>query len=209
MSNNQAFPVIGLQTAQKSQFSHIIRTRAKRGEKVDMSYHQDPNKKEKEVEVKQLNKDQIYKLIMDNRELIVRGDHGERGEKGDQGPEGPEGPVGPIGPEGPMGPEGPIGPTGPRGEKGDPGGPTGPIGPKGAKGDRGPAGLPIRGPKGDPGDVGPTGPAGQVVLVQEGDDKILNGNIDIKGRLVVDGVDILSVIQSLQQRITELETSRT
>jgi len=195
---SQRFPVIGLQTAQKSQFSHIIKTRVKRGEKIDVSSLPDPNRKEKEYTYKELNKGDIYRLIMDNRELVVKGDRGLQGEKGDPGPEGPTGPNGPPGEEGPPGQEGPPGPTGPRGEKGDPGGPTGPIGPKGPKGDRGPAGLPIRGPKGDP---------GQVILVQQKDGGVIEeGVIELKGKLLIQDQDVMELLTALQNRITELES---
>jgi hypothetical protein len=195
---NQNFPVIGIQTAQKSQFSHIIKTKVKRGEKIDVSALPDPNRKEKEYIYKQLNKDDIYKLIVDNKELIVRGGVGPKGEKGDIGPEGIQGREGPIGPVGPPGPVGPIGEKGDKGDKGDPGGPTGPIGPKGERGERGPQGLPIRGPKGDP---------GQVILVQQKEGGIIDeGVVEFNGVLFVKGRDILEAITSLEWKIHKLES---
>ena len=112
------FPVIGRQTAQQGTFSKIIQTRAKRGEKVDMtSQFQSPSFREKELEFKYLNKDQVYKLIVDNRELIIRGDHGLPGEPGEKGDPGPVGPIGPVGPAGEKGEPGEPGEPGEKGEK--------------------------------------------------------------------------------------------
>lgn len=144
------FPVIGVQTARQENFNHIIKTRARRGEKVDSLQSQQASFTESQNAYKY--KHDLYQMSIDDKEFIIKGDVGATGPMGHQGEPGP------------TGPQGLIGPQGEKGERGDPGGPVGPMGPRGEKGERGPAGIPIRGPKGDQGEIGPTGPSGATVF---------------------------------------------
>lgn len=210
INKNKMFPTIGAQTSQHQAFNHVIKTRARRGEKVDM-IHSNPDKPvdEKTFEFKTLQKQDVYRLLMDNKELLVRGGAGPTGPQGEAGPTGPCGEPGPIGPAGPPGEKGEPGERGERGERGDPGGPVGPMGPKGPKGDRGPPGIPIRGPKGDQGDIGPTGPTGSVVLslsdLQDGETLVIPRDVSV-GRLFFSGQaqDVASTIRSLLEEVDRL-----
>jgi hypothetical protein len=199
------FPVIGAQTAQQHHFSNIIKTRTDRGENVNMS---DLTRRDN-VQFQYLNKDQIYKLVTDDQELVIKGDKGEQGDIGPTGEKGDTGNKGDMGFTGPTGFIGDIGPTGQRGLRGEMGGPTGPIGPIGLRGDRGPPGIPIRGPKGDQGDQGPPGEPGKIMLVKEFDQPItesieLDGTLSVK-RLFVNNQDISLTLQQLINEIAELK----
>lgn len=204
------FPTIGLQTAQQQNFSHIIKTQSKRGEKVDLTQFTSPNQKpEYKTDFKALGQDQLYRLAMEDKELIIKGAKGDPGESGQQGEQGEPGPPGPQGPPGPPGPEGKEGPPGPPGPPGERGGPPGPIGPRGVKGDRGPPGIPIRGPKGDQGDTGPTGPPGTVVFVSNGETLDIEEKVVVRGDLYANRIflsgqeeeDVSSTISALQEQV--------
>lgn len=220
------FPVIGAQTAQQQNFSHIIRTRSERGEKVDMSQYKPQSDA---VQFKYLNKEQVYKIAVDEKELIIKGDEGQKGDRGEIGPPGERGPRGLKGEPGPTGPQGIQGEKGDKGLRGDPGGPTGPPGPVGLRGERGPPGIPIRGPKGDPGDPGPTGPCGEsgppglkgdrgprghpgkLIMIRENPiDKCVDDNIEINGdlkvkRIFLQELNLLELVENLQNEIKELK----
>lgn len=224
MSN--MFPTIGAQTTQQQQFSHIIKTRSERGEKVDMTQFAPPPSDS--VQFKYLNKEQVYKLALDEKELIIKGDQGTKGDRGEAGPPGERGPRGLKGDIGPTGPQGPQGEKGERGLRGDPGGPTGPIGPVGLRGERGPPGIPIRGPKGDQGDPGPTGPCGEqgpagqkgdrgprghpgkLIMIRENPvDKCVDDSIEINGdlkakRILIGEENVGEIILQLKKEIQEL-----
>jgi len=218
------FPSIGRQTAQQNRFNTIIRTKPKKGMKIDMDQFQADNG-ERKVNMHYLSSEEIYRISLHDRELVVRGDLGPPGERGETGDPGPIGPRGYLGPPGEAGPPGPLGPTGPKGDTGDPGGPMGPMGPKGPRGERGPAGVPIRGPKGEDGAVGPAGPAGpagppgpvgpagSLVLTREGDSVDAPSGIEFRGDLtakrflVADGnQDLLALLQSLQAEVETLKS---
>lgn len=201
-------PVIGVESTQQEYFSNIIKTRTEKGEKLDMNYFA-PD--QVGVKFQYLNKEQIYKLVVDDKEIIIKGDHGERGDTGPQGPEGERGPRGFQGFLGPTGPFGPTGEQGIQGEKGDPGGPTGPIGPIGLRGERGPPGVPLRGPKGDPGDIGPTGPVGQrLFLVNNGsavdEDVVISGILKAHRIEWAENENLEETIETLRSTVEELQS---
>jgi len=218
------FPVIGRQTAQQNRFNTIIKTKPRHGMKIDMDQFQ-PNNGERKVNVHYLASEEIYRISLHDRELIVRGDLGPPGEQGEKGDPGPIGPRGYFGPPGEEGPPGPTGPSGPIGPTGDPGGPMGPIGPKGPRGERGPPGVPIRGPKGEqgeagpagppgsPGPAGPPGPAGAMVLVHDADSVETETNIQVKGDITASRFlvrdtqqDLVALVLSLQSEIEALKS---
>lgn len=224
---SSSFPTIGRQTAQQHLFNNIIKTRSNKAEKNDSSSPY-ASSKDGGVKFQYLNKEQIYKLSVDDQELLIKGDQGPRGEKGDPGPMGERGPRGVPGDTGPAGPPGPRGERGERGLRGDPGGPTGPMGPQGLRGERGPPGIPIRGPKGDQGEPGPMGPQGEagltgpqgergprgapgkLVIVRADDNKTIDDDVIINGRLNVNklSIDDMDVAETIQSLFREIQTLR-
>lgn len=224
---SSSFPTIGRQTAQQHLFNNIIKTRSDKAGKNDSNPYAPPSK-DGGVQFQYLNKEQIYKLSVDDQELIIKGDQGPRGEKGDPGPRGERGPRGVPGDVGPPGPPGPKGDRGERGLRGDPGGPTGPIGPQGLRGERGPPGIPIRGPKGDPGEPGPMGPQGEkgevgpqgdrgprgapgkLIIVRAEDNKTIDDDVNINGKLTVNklSIDDMDVGETIQLLFREIQALR-
>jgi hypothetical protein len=131
-------PVIGAESTQRQFFSNIIHTRPQKGEKMDISLVTPLPERTK---FHFLSKEQALKLMLDNQEIIIKGDYGPTGERGPEGLCGEKGEQGIQGFCGPTGPEGRQGEKGDRGERGYPGGPTGPMGPIGFRGERGPCFL--------------------------------------------------------------------
>jgi hypothetical protein len=205
--NNNKVPLIGAGTDQLGLVSNIIQTSTQKGERIDMNVFA-PD--QVGVRFQYLNKEQIYKLVVDDKEIIIKGDYGPQGEVGPQGPKGERGPRGFQGFQGPPGPQGERGEKGDRGERGFPGGPTGPMGPVGMRGERGPPGIPLRGPKGDPGEMGPPGPPGKsFVFVSDGqlaetDREVEVGHLRTQ-TLVVQDTDISHLLNNLQTYIQGLE----
>lgn len=207
--NNTKMPLIGAESAQQEFFSNIIQTRTQKGERIDMNVFA-PD--QVGVRFQYLSKEQIYKLVVDDKEIIIKGDYGpqkDTGPKGDRGDRGPRGFQGFLGPTGSVGPTGSIGERGPRG---CPGGPTGPIGPIGVRGERGPPGLPLRGPKGDPGDMGHTGPAGtSFIFLSDGTNLVDRGReISVEwlraDKLVLQDKDVGRLFNDLQHYVRALES---
>lgn len=200
-------PLIGVGSAQQDFFSNIIHTNTQKGEKIGADvFAPDPVG----VRFHFLNKEQIYKLVVDDREIIIKGDYGPQGETGPRGLCGEKGDPGPQGPQGPTGVLGPRGYKGDRGERGFPGGPTGPQGQMGLRGERGPPGIPLRGPRGDPGEMGHTGPAGKnFVFVLDGGVIEKDKEIEVSSLRVDDIIlqnkNLLEIINDLQTRIQNLE----
>lgn len=205
-------PLIG--SDQQGLFSNIIQTSTQKGERIDMNVFA-PD--QVGVRFQYLNKEQIYKLVVDDKEIIIKGDYGPQGEPGPQGPRGERGMRGFQGFQGPTGPEGPQGEKGEKGDRGFPGGPTGPVGPMGLRGERGPPGIPLRGPKGDPGGMGHTGPAGKsFIYVSDGQvvekdrevevSHLRTGSLFIQDKNISHLLnDLQHYIQGLEKRVVELE----
>lgn len=195
-------PLIGAESTQQEFFSNIIQTCTQKGEKIDMSVFA-PNYDR--VKFHFLTKEQVLKLMMENQEIIIKGDYGPKGETGPIGLRGEKGDQGLRGFCGPTGPTGMDGQRGDRGPRGYPGGPTGPMGPIGFRGERGPPGVSIRGPRGD---RGATGPAGQNYIFVSNADKMNEMEISLLkvDTLILQGNNILKVIYDLQTKIQELET---
>lgn len=200
-------PLIGAGSTQQELFSNIIQTSTQKGERIDMNVFA-PD--QVGVRFQYLNKEQIYKLVVDDKEIIIKGDCGPQGEIGPQGPRGERGARGFQGFPGPTGPDGPQGEKGDRGERGFPGGPTGPAGPIGLRGERGPPGIPLRGPKGDPGEMGHTGPAGKsFVFVSDGSVVEKDREVEVSylrtDTLMVQDKNISHLLNDLQHYIQGLE----
>lgn len=198
-------PLIGAGYGQD--FSNIIQTSSRKGERIDMNVFA-PD--QVGVRFQYLNKEQIYKLVVDDKEIIIKGDCGPQGDTGPQGIRGERGVRGFQGFQGPIGPDGPQGEKGERGERGFPGGPTGPMGPVGMRGERGPPGIPLRGPKGDPGEMGHTGPEGKnFVFVADGSivdkDREVNVSSLRTNTLILQDKNISSLLNDLQHYIQGLE----
>lgn len=130
-------PVIGAESTQQEFFSNIIHTRTQKGENIDMNVFA-PNPDRSQFHF--LSKEQALKLMLEDQEIIIKGDYGPKGDTGPVGLRGEKGEPGLRGLCGPTGPEGKQGDKGDRGERGFPGGPTGPMGPIGFRGERGPPG---------------------------------------------------------------------
>lgn len=207
-------PLIGSGSTQQELFSSIIQTSTQKGERIDMNVFA-PD--QVGVRFQYLNKEQIYKLVVDDKEIIIKGDCGPQGEPGPQGPRGERGMRGFQGFQGPTGPDGPQGVKGDKGDRGFPGGPTGPEGPMGLRGERGPPGIPLRGPKGDPGEMGHTGPAG-TSFIYVSDGQIVEKDREVQvSHLRTDSLfiqdknishllnNLQHYIQGLEKRIVEME----
>lgn len=131
-------PIIGAESTQRQFFSNIIHTRPQKEEKMDISLLIPTPERTK---FHFLSKEQALKLMLDKKEIIIKGDYGPTGERGPEGLCGEKGEQGIQGLCGPTGPAGRKGKKGDRGERGYPGGPTGPMGPIGFRGERGPCFL--------------------------------------------------------------------
>lgn len=202
-------PVIGSRSGHNPEFfSNIIRTSTQKGEKMNMAvFAPEPARPTFHF----LNKEQIYKLYLDDKEIIIKGDYGPQGETGPPGLQGEKGDSGIQGKIGPTGSTGSQGVQGDRGERGFPGGPTGPIGPMGVRGERGPPGIPLRGPQGHPGEMGHTGPAGKsFIYVLDGGSVVekegeLNVSFLRADTLFLQHINVQDYIRSLETRISILE----
>lgn len=170
-------PVIGAESTQRQFFSNIIHTRPQKGEKLDISIVTPSPERTK---FHFLSKEQALKLMLDNQEIIIKGDYGPTGERGPEGLCGEKGEQGIQGLCGPTGPVGRQGEKGDRGERGYPGGPTGPMGPIGFRGERGPCFL----------------------------DKMSEIEVALvkTGSLIVQDKNLIPLIHELQDKIRDLES---
>lgn len=209
LNENEKTPLIGSGQDQQKMFSNIIHTRTQKGERIDMNVFA-PD--QVGVRFQYLNKEQIYKLVVDDKEIIIKGDYGPPGCTGPEGRPGPPGRAGYKGNDGPTGCTGPLGVKGDKGDRGFPGGPTGPIGPPGLMGMRGPPGISLRGPKGDPGQDGHTGPAGKSYIFVSHDGQIEDrtGEVNVSylraDTLFLQDKNLSQLLNDLQHYIRSLET---
>ena len=209
LNENEKTPLIGSGQDQKKMFSNIIHTRTQKGERIDMNVFA-PD--QVGVRFQYLNKEQIYKLVVDDKEIIIKGDYGPPGCTGPDGKMGPPGRAGYKGNDGPSGCTGPQGVKGDKGDRGFHGGPTGPIGPPGLMGMRGPPGISLRGPKGDPGQDGHTGPAGTSYIFVSRDGKLDDRTSEVSvsylktDTLFLQDKNLSILLNDLQHYIRKLET---
>lgn len=174
-------PVIGAESTQQEFFSNIIQTRTQKGENIDMNvFAPNPDR----LQFHFLGKEQLLKLMLENQEIIIKGDYGPTGDTGAIGLQGDTGPIGLQGLCGSTGPEGQQGKKGDRGERGFPGGPTGPMGPIGFRGERGPPGK-------------------DLILDKESEIEV---SLIKTETLLVQDNNLLQLFRDLQEKIQNLET---